>query len=40
VIRDQVAVKTKAQAALAKQAIDSAIAAPALEDATSLKIEA
>jgi len=40
VIRDQVAVKTKAQAALAKLAIDSAIAAPALEDATSLKIEA
>ena len=40
VIRDQVAVKTKAQAALAKVAIDSAIAAPALENATNLKLEA
>jgi len=40
VIRDSVTAKTKAQAALAKAAIDSAIAAPALENATSLKLEA
>lgn len=40
VIRDATVAKCKAVAAVAKTALDSAIAAPALEDATTLKIEA
>ena len=40
VIREATVVKCKANAAAVKAVMDSEIAAPALEDATSLKIEA